>query len=138
MKDLILLRRVKKYQMINKNEPTQNPIKSPKFSSMTMSHFFTSYYYTIDNEKIWRYITANEIRERLKSLSNKDLSVFLQQISIMDDNAYLIINKITSNTESLEDVLSLYNILIQKISFKIIELSHGGDEMDFVPLSLIT
>jgi hypothetical protein len=56
----------------------------------------------------------------------------------MDYNAYQIINKITLNTESLEDMLTLYNILIQQISFKIIELSHGSDKMDFILLSLIT
>ena len=129
---------LKKYQMINKNESAQNREKSPKFSQMTIGNFFTSYYYTTENEKIWRYITADEIRESLSSLSHKDLAIFLQQISIMDFNAYQIINKITSKTESLEDMLSLYNILIQQISFKIIELSHGGDEMDFIPLSIIT
>jgi hypothetical protein len=134
----MLVVNLKKYEMINKNELAQNPKKSPKFPSGAMSKLFTSYYYTTENEKIWRYITTDEIRERLKSLSPKDLSVYLQQISLMDRNAYLIINKITLNTESLEDMLTLYNILIQQISFKIIELFHGGDEMDFIPLSLIT
>ena len=132
------VKNLKKYIIINKNQPAQDLTKSPKFSMMTMSKFFTTYYYTTENEKIWRYITADEIRERLKSLSHKDLAVFLQNVSIMDFNAYLIINKITSNTESLEDMYNLYNILIQQISFKIIELSHGGDEMDFIPLFMIT
>jgi hypothetical protein len=132
------VKNLKKYIIINKNQPSQDLTKSPKFSMMTMSKFFTTYYYTTENEKIWRYITADEIRERLKSLSHKDLAVFLQNVSIMDFNAYLIINKITSNTESLEDMYNLYNILIQQISFKIIEISHGGDEMDFIPLFMIT
>ena len=131
------VKNLKKYIIINKNQPAQDLTKSPKFSMMTMSKFFTTYYYTTENEKIWRYITADEIRERLKSLGHKDLALFLQDVSIMDFNAYLIINKITSNTESLEDMYTLYNILIQQISFKIIELTNGGDEMDFIPLFMI-
>jgi hypothetical protein len=129
---------LRKYQMINKNEPAQYPTKSPIFSRRWISNFFTDIYYTIENTKMWRYITADEIRIRIKLLNSQELTDLLQQIKIMDHNAYLIINKIRSNTESLEDTLTLYNILIQQISFKIIELLHGGDEMDFNPLSLIT
>jgi hypothetical protein len=84
------------------------------------------------------YNTADEIRIIIKLLNSQELMDLLQNIKIMDDNAIVIINKIRPNTESLEDMLTLYNILIQQILFKIIELLHGGDEMDFNPLSLIT
>ncbi len=37
--------------MINKNEPAQYPTKSPIFSRLWISNFFTDIYYTIENTK---------------------------------------------------------------------------------------
>jgi hypothetical protein len=121
---------LKKYEINLRNESVKNT--HPKFSRIRLAKFFTTYHLLDGNKKIWNFISADQIRKRFKSLNIKEQNLLISDISKMD-NALLIFNKIKQNDESFQNMITLYNILIEYISFLSIEIILGGDDMEFIP-----